>query len=110
MIKLKAWQDIDKLSLNMSKTRIILFGKHKINLHLDIQLDGVTTERVNEITFLGVIIDDEINLKSQFKHVKTKISRFIAVLNKAKQALNYKSLRLLYCSLVLPYLSYSAEV
>lgn len=94
----------------LTKTRTILFCKHKTNRHLDIQLDGVAIERVNEIKLLGVIIDDEINWKSQIKRVKPKISRSIAVLNKPKLALDYKSLRLLYCSSVLPYLSFCAEV
>lgn len=61
LIKLKAWLDINKLSVNVSKRRLILFGKHKIYMHLDIQLVGVSGERVDEITFLGVIIDDKMN-------------------------------------------------
>lgn len=82
--KLKAWLDINKLSLNMSKTRVILFDKHETDLHLNTQLDRVSIELVDEIKFLGVIIDDKINWKSQIKHVKTKISRYITVLKKAK--------------------------
>lgn len=38
------------------------------------------------------------------------MSRCIAVLNKAKHALDHKSLRTLYCTLVLPYLIYCVEV
>lgn len=44
----------------MSKTRILLYIKHKTDVHLDIQLDG-SVERVDKIKFLGVIIDDKIN-------------------------------------------------
>ena len=102
MIKIK--------SLNLSKTRIILFGNQRTNVHLEIQLDGVSIERVNEIKFLGVIIDEKISWKSQIKHVQTKMSRCITVLNKAKHALDHKSLRTLYCTLVLPYLIYCVEV
>lgn len=56
------------------------------------------------------MIDDKISWKSQIKHVQTKMSSCIAVLNKAKQALDHKSLCILYCTLVLPYLIYCAEV
>lgn len=57
-----------------------------------------------------MIIDEKISWKSQIKHVQTKMSRCIAVLNKAKHALDHKSLRTLYCTLVLPYLIYCVEV
>ncbi len=67
-------------------------------------------EQVTENRFLGVIIDDKLCWKAHIKHIHSKISRSIAVLNKAKQVLDYKSLHILYCSLVSPYLSYCAEV
>ena len=73
-------------------------------------MDGVKIESVKEIKFLGVTIDDQISWKSHIKHVQSKVSRSIAVLNKAKLVLDHKSLRMLYCSLVLPYLTYCAEV
>ncbi len=41
---------------------------------------------------------------------KKEVSRSIAVIHKAKQLLDHNSLRTLYCSLVLPYLHYCAEV
>ena len=60
--------------------------------------------------FLGVIIDNRLNWKSHIKHIHTKLSRSIAVLSKVRQVLDYNSLRMLYCSLVLPYLNYCTEV
>ena len=56
------------------------------------------------------MIDDVLSWKSHVKHVKSKLSKSIAVINKAKHVLNPKSLHTLYCSLVLPYLSYCVEV
>lgn len=67
-------------------------------------------ERVKETKFLGVIIDENLNWKPQIKHLQSKILKMIAILNKAKQALNNKSLHILYRSLVSPYLTYCAEV
>lgn len=59
---------------------------------------------------MGVTIDDRINWKSHIKHVQTKVSRSIAIINKAKKVLDQKSLHTLYCSLVSPYFQYCAEV
>ena len=72
MSKLKLWLDRNKLSLNLSKTRMILFGNHRTNMKLEILVDEINIERVNEIKFLGVMIDDKISWKSQIKHVQTK--------------------------------------
>ncbi len=59
--KLKVWFDRNKLSLNLNKTKMMLFGNYRINIQVQIQVDGVQIERVNENKFLGVIIDEKIN-------------------------------------------------
>ena len=63
---------------------MILFGENKTNTQIAIKLDGVTSERVNEIKFLVMTIAKQICWKSHIKYVQTKVSRSIAVLNKAK--------------------------
>ena len=108
--KLKLWFDCNKLSLNVSKTNFMLFGKCRSNTEVMLEIDGVAINRVNENKFLGVIIDDKLSWKQHITHVKLKVSRSIAVINKAKHFLDYKALHTLYCSLVLPYLHYCAEV
>ena len=52
-----------------------------------------------------MIKSEELYLWLQYK-----VARSIAVINKAKQVLDHKSLHTLYCSLVLPYLNYCTEV
>nr|XP_049577520.1 centrosomal protein of 44 kDa isoform X1 [Syngnathus scovelli]XP_049577521.1 centrosomal protein of 44 kDa isoform X1 [Syngnathus scovelli] len=108
MTKIKMWFDWNKLSLNVSKTKFMVFGK--ANIKIRIEIDGTEIERVQENKFLGVIIDDGLSWKPHIKNVKSKISRSMAVIYKAKELLDYHSLRTLYCSLVLPYLHYCAEV
>ena len=110
LCKLKQWFDRNKLSLNLSKTKMMLFSNHKTNIQVKIQVEGVEIERVSENKFLGVIIDEKINWKQHIKYIQTKISRSISVLGKSKHILDYKALRILYCSMVLPYLNYCSEV
>ncbi len=107
--KIKIWFDKNKLSLNLNKTKIMLFGNCKTHNQLQLQIYGVNIERVNENKFLGVIIDDKICWKPHIKHVKSKLSRSISVLAKAKHVLDQKSLYILYNSLILPYLEYCIE-
>ena len=110
MNKLKLWFDRNRLSLNVKKTKFMLFDNSKTNTQIKVKIDGVEIERVEEIKFLGVTIDEKINWKSHIKHVQTKVSRSIAVINKAKTILDKKSLHTLYCSLVLPYFQYCVEI
>ena len=110
MIKLKNWFNYNKLSLNLTKTKIMLFGNGKRDVQIKIEIDKVEIERVYEIKFLGVMIDDAISWKPHIKHVLNKLSKSIAVINKAKLALDQKPLHTLYCALVLPYLMYCVEV
>ena len=94
----------------MDKTKFMLFGNCKSKKNLQILIDDVSVERVNEIKFLGLIIDHKICWKPHIKYIQSKISRSIAVLSKAKHFLNYAALPILYCTLILPYLSYCVEV
>ena len=72
MHKLKTWFDKNKLSLNLSKTQLMLFGKHRTKTQMQIKIDGVEIERVHEIKCLGVIIDDTISWKLHIKHIQSK--------------------------------------
>ena len=57
LTQLKIWFDINKLSLNLDKTKFLLFGNCKSQTNVQILIDDVLVERVNVITFLGVMID-----------------------------------------------------
>ena len=107
---LKNWFDVNKLSLNVSKTKFIIFGNRPITKGAKIMINNVEIERVFETKFLGVTIDNKLNWKTHINNIRTKISKTIAVMYRMKPMLNQKSLYMLYCSLVLPYMSYCVEV
>ena len=54
--------------------------------------------------------DEDLNWKNHISYVKTKVSKNVAVLYKARRYFNVNAMRMLYCSLVLPYLLYCLEV
>ena len=60
--------------------------------------------------FLGVVIDSKLNWKDHVAMVKSKLSKSIAIMHKAKHLLDRRSGMILYFSLFLPYLSYCCEV
>ncbi len=109
--KLKQWFDVNKLSLNLNKTKFMLFGNRTIPVDtVQIMIDNVHIERVYENKFLGVILDHKICWKPHINHIRTKLAKSVAILGRTRYMLDYKSLHILYSSLVLPYLYYCVEV
>lgn len=91
--KLKKWFDINKLSLNFNKTSFMLFGSHRSNVEVKLIVDNVNIERVNEIKFLSVILDNKLCWKPHIKYVHGKLARSIAVLGKTRHILNILNLK-----------------
>lgn len=112
LAKLKQWFDLNKLSLNIKKTKFMIFGKHKIpeDITMGVLCDNTRLERVYENTFLEVIIDHSLSWKPQAKRICSKLANTNGILCKVRHILNQKTLYMLYCSLFLPYLSYCIEV
>ena len=66
--KLKVWFDINKLSLNVSKTNYI-------TENLDISIRTHSIEKVDVTKFLGILIDEHINWKQYINMVRSKLSK-----------------------------------
>lgn len=107
---LRNWFDTNKLSLNLNKTKYIIFSTKQIKQQVKIIVNSIEIERVYETKFLGVIIHEKLCWKSHIENVKRKISKIIGILYKTKDILNKASLYILYCSLLLPYLTYGVEI
>lgn len=107
---LKKWFDDNRLSLNLSKTKFIIFGNRKSINKVKIRINNEEIDRVYENKFLGVIIDHKLSWKPHINHVKRKMSQSIAILHKTKHILNENSLYILYCALIVPYMIYCVEV
>lgn len=110
LFQIKLWFDANKLSLNITKTKYIIFGNRQIHNFTNLKIDDVVLERVMEIKFLGVIIDHKLSWKPHITHVLSKMSRTIAILHKIKYFLNKFTLYILYCSLLVPYMTYCIEI
>ena len=59
---------------------------------------------------LGILIDDGLNWKEPISVICSKLSKCIAIMYKAKQLLDRKSLVLLYYSLFILYRKYCSEI
>uniref|UniRef100_A0A3P9N665 Reverse transcriptase domain-containing protein n=1 Tax=Poecilia reticulata TaxID=8081 RepID=A0A3P9N665_POERE len=109
-IKIQTWFKLNKLSLNLNKTNYMLFSKRHKAIDLPFEVDDVEICRVNEVKFLGVIIDEKLTWKPHVNYLKTKIAKSMAVLYKVRDLFHDKALFMLYNAIIAPHLTYCIEV
>ena len=102
---IQIWLDINKLSLNVKKTKFMIFPHKQRNIeNLSPQLK--LNEWVTEFNFLGLTIDQHLTWNEYVQKISNKISRSIGIMCKLKRFLPQQVLRILYDSLILPHLQY----
>ena len=106
------WLNVNKLSLNIQKTHYVIFspGRHILSSRKNICLNGEALLREFSTTFLGVIIDHKLEWKQHIQYIKSKISKCIGILCRAKKLFKATTLVTLYYSFIYPYLSYCIDV
>ena len=80
-----------------------MFGRKEQKVdsnHVCIIMDNKILERVIDIKFLGIYIDENLNWKRQVSELCLKLSKFIGMLNRVKYFLSKSSLKMLYDSLI----------
>ena len=103
--KLSDWCNANKLSVNLQKSKLMIFKPRQKRQTLDINLEinHCTIERVKETVFLGVILDEAFSWKPHIANVARKMSKSIGIIYKASFCLPTSSLITLYYSLVYSY-------
>ena len=101
------WLKVNKLSLNINKTKYMIFYPHqKKPSKPQIVLDNCEIECVDEFNFLGITFDKHMNWKSHINKIANKLSRYIGILNKLKRILPLNIKLTLYNSLIKPHIIY----
>ena len=107
--KLNEWFSINKLSLNVKKTNVMVFGNKHINEALKIRINNEDIVKLSETKLLGIYIDFRFNWKKHIQNISNKISKCIAIIYRASRVLKEAALIMLYNTLVLPYFTYIVQ-
>ena len=81
--KVYRWLCVNKLSLNIKKTKYMLFHnktKKRYRSCPSIKLKDVQLERVENFNFLGIIMNENLSWNSHIDLLCSKISRSIGIL------------------------------
>ena len=104
------WLSVNKLSLNASKTKFMIFHFRQKSIPNDeipkLKIHNMTIERTSEFNFLGLNINDKMNWATHTKCIANKISRSIGILNRMKNFLPLSVLKTMYSSLILSHLTF----
>lgn len=109
--KVNVWLKSNKLSLNIGKTKYMLFHKPgKKIIPPKLKIDNTDIERVIEFNFLGIHINENLNWNTHTMKLGNKLSRSIGVLNRLKHFLPIHIKMLLYHTLIVSHLQYGILV
>ena len=108
LISLNNWFKAKKLSTNTKQSFFMIFHRSRIkpNVINKVVIDNHELTEVNCTKYLGVIIDHKLNWIEHISYVKSKISKGIGMMYKARQFLTKKTLLMLYHAYIYTYMTY----
>ena len=106
------WFLANKLSLNVEKTKYMLFHKltdqENIPLKLpSFQLNGNIIETDHSLKFPGVILDEHLTWKKHINLIENKVSKNVGIVYKTSKLINSKCLRSIYFSFIHSSINYT---
>ena len=102
----------NKLSLNIEKTSFVVFHspQRRIAHKLNLSISNTSVKSDNQVKYLGLIFDSNLNWKPYLHELSKKVSRGIGVLSKVRYYVNRNILHQLYYSIFYPFLTYSLSI
>ena len=105
--KITLWLKMNKLSLNVQKTKFMIFHrKQKQISELNIAINDTDIERVESFNFLGLHIHESLSWRTHTDTVKNKVSKVVGILYRLKNIFPMYILQTLYNSLIVWYINY----
>ena len=108
--KLHQWFITNKLTLNLNKTKFMLFHK-KRNLNqklkkFKVNINNYSIEQVCQFKYLGVVLDNKLNWNEHINFVSTKLAQAAGIIYKVRNKVPQKVLLRIYDSIGAHYLRY----
>ena len=91
---LDTWCRQHKLSINIGKTKSVLFGTKKINNKItcpNLTIAGETIHFVNEYKYLGIVLDKSLTFSRHIKYVHRLAAHKIYLLSKIRSSINQQT-------------------
>ena len=99
------WLNASKISLNVSKTELIIFKPKR--KPLDFNMNGKRLFPTDSVKYLGVKIDSKLNWKSHANATDTKLKQANVMLCKVRDFVNANILKSIYYALFESHINYA---
>ena len=110
LINLYSWLSANMLTINLSKTKYILYSFSNRckppSDDLQLELNGEIIERVENFKFLGFTVNEHLSWKPHMHLILSKIQRNLGVVRKISYFLNRSTLMQLFNSLIMSHIRY----
>ena len=105
------WLKVNKLSLNASKTKAMLFHTFQRNVvYPRLYIDNTQIEFVKHFNFLGVTLDENLSWREHINVISKKLLKIVGIMNRLKNFLPSFTLKNIYSTLMLPHFYYAIGV
>ena len=110
--QLVSWLRSNKISLNTSKTEMLIFRHPNkiINYDLKIKMHGKRLYPSKYVKYLGILIDPQLNWGHHTDLLAPKLSRAIGMLSKIRHFVSIDILRNIYFGIFSSILMYGAQI
>ena len=110
VLKLISWVDSNGLCLNLKKTQYMIFSRSKVQLDSPLVIANTRIERVKEVRFLGVIVDEKLNWSTHINSLRAKMCRYVGIMYRTKKYLPQKARLQIYHSFIQSHVNYCSLV
>ena len=107
MNKIHKWMVSNKLSINYSKTKYMLFHRQRTQNLFSLYINNNKIEKVNCIEYLGAKIDDKLTWREHIKHIESKLSSACGAIYRLRQTVSEEYVRTFYFAHAYFHLQYS---
>ena len=106
------WMHVNKLTVNASKTKVMLFGSQRKlkNSVLNIKLNNEKLEHVHVFKYLGMWFDSHLKWNTHVKKTASKISQKTGILRRMRYYIDQKTMAMLYNAIILPHIDYCCPI
>ena len=108
---ISTWLACNKLSLNASKTKFMIFRYPQQSPQrmpvLNLQINNASIERVKQFDFLGLTISETLSWKHHVNKISMQITKVLAMMRKIKQLANTSIMLKIYNALIVSRINYA---
>jgi len=109
------WLRNNYLCINTEKSKFIIFRNqkniNKINsCEINIKINNISLQNVENIKYLGVMIDKNLDFKNHIKYIQNKMSKKVFFLIRAGKHLSTYAKLLIYKTIIIPQIDYCATL